>query len=411
MDRLLQILLIFLLGAGLGWWLRGALPEAPVNAPAVPEHGSAVSREDTSPPARLPEAVAVAPEPESPAPAIQDQPVAPGVAFRRLLREGEFADAVSLYESQRLRSPDTGRLLYSTLLEFAERCLSECRPDHFLDLVENWLGAYYDDIDVLLLLAEHQRREGVPEMAANTLLTARTYALSTGEQEAVRRALDALVAQTDSLYSRQLRWIELLGFYEYLQAIDLSLPTYQLRQAELYTALGEPGRGQRLLMALQDSGYGLDPALREELDRRLAQEPPPLEELPGAAIGDAIALTRQRDHYLVPAVLNDDTELVLLIDTGASITTISSERFRTLPRSEFILLGSRMFNTANGYTRGDVYRTRSLVLGDHSLEDLAIAVLPNQFSEGTDGLLGMNVLRNFRFEIDQDRALLNLEPR
>ena len=32
-------------------------------------------------------------------------------------------------------------------------------------------------------------------------------------------------------------------------------------------------------------------------------------------------------------------------------------------------------------------------------------------SREADGLLGMNVLRNFRFEIDQDSALLNLRPR
>jgi hypothetical protein len=32
-------------------------------------------------------------------------------------------------------------------------------------------------------------------------------------------------------------------------------------------------------------------------------------------------------------------------------------------------------------------------------------------SDGLDGLLGMNVLRNYRFEIDQDKEFLYLSPR
>ena len=45
------------------------------------------------------------------------------------------------------------------------------------------------------------------------------------------------------------------------------------------------------------------------------------------------------------------------------------------------------------------------------IEGVDVAILDYNSRDGVDGLLGMNVLRNYRFEIDQDLALLYLRPR
>jgi hypothetical protein len=50
-------------------------------------------------------------------------------------------------------------------------------------------------------------------------------------------------------------------------------------------------------------------------------------------------------------------------------------------------------------------------LGEIKILDLEIAVLDFEPSDGLDGLLGMNVLRNYRFEIDQDKEILFMSPR
>ena len=47
-----------------------------------------------------------------------------------------------------------------------------------------------------------------------------------------------------------------MGYYEYLQALDLSTPASELRQADLYAALGETARAQRQLNALLDQDIG-----------------------------------------------------------------------------------------------------------------------------------------------------------
>jgi len=66
---------------------------------------------------------------------------------------------------------------------------------------------------------------------------------------------------------------------------------------------------------------------------------------------------------------------------------------------------------ANGLTQGEIYRVASISMGDARVDNLDIAVLDYEPPAGVDGLLGMNVLRNYRFEIDQDRELLYLRPR
>src|SRR5690606_3067301 len=99
-----------------------------------------------------------------------------------------------------------------------------------------------------------------------------------------------------------------------------------------------------------------------------------------------------------------------VIDTGASTTLVSSEGFNRLSGyNDFVRLPSRMFNTVNGMTRGTVYVVPEFNLGSYRLRDVELAVVDFEPGGDIDGLLGMNVLRNFSFEIDQDSAALLLE--
>ena len=124
-----------------------------------------------------------------------------------------------------------------------------------------------------------------------------------------------------------------------------------------------------------------------------------------------IPLTRRGNHYLVAAAINGASQLALVIDTGASITTLSKARFSQIENTGFRYLGTQLFNTPNGMTQGEIYHADSIQLGEIKIPDLEIAVLDFELSGGLDGLLGMNVLRNYRFEIDQDKELLYMSPR
>ena len=121
-------------------------------------------------------------------------------------------------------------------------------------------------------------------------------------------------------------------------------------------------------------------------------------------------LVKEGDHYIVNAKIGEHYQVSLLIDTGASTTVISQATFDALPgyiSSEFV--GNYKINTANGQLMAPVYRFSSLSIGDNFVDDIAIVVLPLENMD-SDGLLGMNFLRAFRFEIDQQQDMLILAP-
>lgn len=60
---------------------------------------------------------------------------------------------------------------------------------------------------------------------------------------------------------------------------------------------------------------------------------------------------------------------------------------------------------------GTVYSVPELRLGSYVITNSQIAVIDFDTSRGFDGLLGMNVLGQFRFQIDQDNAKLLLSSK
>ena len=409
---LTKIFCLLLLGVVLGWWLHDAIPTGSL----VQNTASSISTPAPVPATFSSRYFSANPLADSPSlqehspPQLSESEVLPSAdRFRQLLVEERFEVALAYYE-QALFLDDAYQLALKPILEqYLMFCLEQCSNGVFVEVVNVWLGTYYQDIPVLLLLAEHQRLQRQPEEAASTLQLAATYTYQTEHEDAVNAAVLRLVQATDDTLSRQESWVELLGFYEYLETIDLGTREFLLREAILYRVLGETQRSQKLLLALQQRDNKSNTAWSATLDQELSRISPLLEKLDRP--GHAVAVTKRGDHFLVEVTLNRMSTVKLLIDTGASLTTLSHTSFADLPQANFNYRGSRMFNTAGGLTRGDVYRASSIELGEMQLNDIDIAVIDYPSASNVDGLLGMNVLRNYRFEIDQDDRLLHLKPR
>lgn len=327
----------------------------------------------------------------------------------RMLAAHRFEEATAFYYESVRVDPANASRLRPVLDAFVQSCFEHCEEGTFVDLADAWLATFYDDISVLLTLAEFQEQQGEPEASASTLLMARTYALTAGEQRVIKQALDKLTQNTDQRLAAEERWIELLGFYEFLAAIDFTTSQSELRRAMLYSAMGEQKRARDLVATLLEIDDGSKPQWTAILERHLNEITP--ETTPSVELSNAIPLERRGDGYLVKVTLNDRAELKLLVDTGASMTALTRNSFRRLHRPDFSLLGTRLFNTANGYTRGDVYRAAALTLGQERMEEINIAVLDFRTMDDIDGLLGMNVLRQFGFEIDQIEGVMHLDRR
>ncbi|TPV60721.1 TIGR02281 family clan AA aspartic protease [Aestuariibacter sp. GS-14] len=133
--------------------------------------------------------------------------------------------------------------------------------------------------------------------------------------------------------------------------------------------------------------------------------------LPDKTLTTRVSLEKYGEHYLVEVDLQG-THASLMLDTGASSTAISQQVYRQLQRfSRLQMLGLFDVNTASGPIRAPLVKIASLTLGPYTLKDIGVLVLPRNFSGDSDGLLGMNVLKQFRFQLDQDKAELVLAVR
>ena len=91
------------------------------------------------------------------------------------------------------------------------------------------------------------------------------------------------------------------------------------------------------------------------------------------------------------------------------MTTLSRAKFDSVNTSgEAVIQDRRVFRTASGVIMGTVYSVPELSLGPYRLTNTQIAVLDFDIDREIDGLLGMNILGQFRFQIDQENTRLLL---
>lgn len=126
----------------------------------------------------------------------------------------------------------------------------------------------------------------------------------------------------------------------------------------------------------------------------------------------AIKLNKLNEHFMVNARINKQYRTNLMIDTGASITVLSEAYFNALKESGDIHVNRQLeINTAAGNQAAYSVIVEYFNIGEHQLEDFEIVVMELPGFEHADGLLGMNFLKQFKFEIDQENSLLFLsEP-
>ena len=121
---------------------------------------------------------------------------------------------------------------------------------------------------------------------------------------------------------------------------------------------------------------------------------------------DRIVTMRRGGSLLVDALINGRLTARLIVDTGASLTAISSRLAERLgvdfsgPGRNAVLIqadGSRIV--------GKAVVLDSIQVGQSTVERVQVVILPSVGSQ-EDGLLGMTFLREFTVQIDSDNNLL-----
>lgn len=329
--------------------------------------------------------------------------------FDKLLKDRRYFNAMTLFQEQKTQSEQNAAQLKISLLNELKFLTENRNNSDFSELVEHYLSIYYDDIDVLLLLAEFNQANGSYLEVVNVFLLAKTYAYSDIDQEKIANRFNSFVMEIDSSYTDQKNFLSLINLYTHINASGLMTSTYQYQQALSHLRSGDEAFAiEQFNQLLGDSLVGELAAKALNSLKSDTANPTIIYNSPWENV-DSIALQKLGNQYAVNLDNNRQDSLNLLIDTGASMTAVSRDSFNTLNASgDAVEQDRRVFRTANGLVQATVFVVPELSLGPHRLENTQIAVIDFDTSRGIDGLLGMNILGQFRFHIDQDSSQLLL---
>ena len=332
--------------------------------------------------------------------------------FNKLLKERRYFSAMNLFQEQKNQSEQVAARLKVSLLDELESLIEARNNRDFSELVEQYLSFYYDDIDVLLLLAEFNRVNSSYLEVVNVFLLAKTYAYSHNDQETVANRFNKFVMEVDSSYTEQKDWWSLINLYTHIDTSGLMTSTYQYQQALAHLRSGDEVFAiEQFNQLLGDSQVGESAAKALSSLTNEIENPTIVYESAWEG-ADSIALQKLGNQYAVNLDNSRQDSVKLLIDTGASMTAISRDSFDTLNASgDAVEQDRRVFRTANGLVQATVFLIPELSLGPHRLEDTQVAVIEFDNSRGIDGLLGMNILGQFRFQLDQDSSQLLLSKK
>jgi clan AA aspartic protease (TIGR02281 family) len=183
-------------------------------------------------------------------------------------------------------------------------------------------------------------------------------------------------------------------------------PAFQLARM-----LDAAGRTDEAVVAYQDFLNRFPDAPESAELRRRFEELTRADASPDPDRTAAVPITRSGSAILVTGEVEDATDVRFLVDTGSTLTIISTELADELG---FDLRGrgpSVRLETANGPVEAPLVTLESVRLGRALVRNVQAAVYDIQAADPIDGLLGLSFLDQFRFTIDASGRVMHLEPR
>lgn len=119
-------------------------------------------------------------------------------------------------------------------------------------------------------------------------------------------------------------------------------------------------------------------------------------------------------NLAIPVVFRNgsrEIEVMMMLDTGATYTTLSDDVLAQLGIEQSDSDPVIRLHTANGEREAHILAVEQLWLGDLRLEGVALATCNECSSKETAGLLGLNVAGGFNVAIDADRREVTFAKR
>jgi hypothetical protein len=175
--------------------------------------------------------------------------------------------------------------------------------------------------------------------------------------------------------------------------------------------LGDSHKLTRILSAI---GHGIADAIDPPDDTPAVEPPPPQPVRAAEAAEIAVPFSAAGNAILMTVELRGPggrVTLPYLFDTGASFTTVNSKTAEKLGLAVPEDAPTLQFNTASGPRESRMVYLPGLRLGETELEGLLVSVCDGCVNERTEGLLGLNVMREFFVQMDYQAERMHLIPR
>ncbi|GAC13451.1 retropepsin-like aspartic protease family protein [Aliiglaciecola lipolytica] len=206
-------------------------------------------------------------------------------------------------------------------------------------------------------------------------------------------------------------WDVLATFLEPLWQFDPTRRSIIVSLAEAYAYQNQEFLMENVLASLQQGDMDaarIRQILKQQGTSTASTEPIEKDEPQPVDYERSVKLRPLGDHYTTPVLFGRNKQ-ELMLDTGATTTVLTSEAFANISRrTSWEYVGTYKINTAGGLLDAPVYQLKQVFFAGFRLDDVAVVVLPMPEFDYADGLLGMNILRQFDFKIDQQNDLLLL---
>ena len=237
-------------------------------------------------------------------------------------------------------------------------------------------------------------KKGEYNLALNLLIDL-SYIISFNEKKSIHTRMKSISKSYIGKLNEAENFKELIDFLMTRMNIGVLSEFYSYELAKVYLKLKKYYESIELLQALKDNKLYKERAiaLLNYVQLKLEEQ----EEYP-----IQIPLIPHGLHFLVKAKV-DNINVTLILDTGATTTSIDVNKIQYLP----VVRENALFHTAAGKLYENIHEAKEFKIGSTTLTDFRVS--GSHFTgRYSDGLLGMNFLGNFKFKIDQREAILYL---
>lgn len=302
----------------------------------------------------------------------------------------------------------------AAVVELSKTYIEKEKYSEAIFLLEHQLNIDSDAPKAYHLLAQALTSQGEIEAAFRRLREGHVVVEDREEAELLLKIQVDMALQHLDFLQKNEHWLELIAYVDKdpVQGHD-DYYFFKLAAAQAYLQLYELDKAEEQLV-LAEFDPNLSPhiqkvrkeieALRKELEAQIEEEhDSELIKIPIRVRGDSI---------YVDVTVNKTHNIVLLLDTGASITHLSLSTQQAIGSAGYEEQGERIFITASGKMKAPVGTIELLTMGEAGVSHLMVA-FSDIFSKdsGVDGLLGMNFLKFYNFSFNFDEGFLELKPK